>query len=192
MNGPPTFAGRVIQISIEVGFTGANKNNSLYFMREALKEAQKALGKNEVPVGAVVVYNDKIIGRGHNQSITSKNPCAHAEIIALEKAARKLKSYRLNDTKIYVTVEPCAMCAGALVWARVSHIYYGAKDPKAGACGSILNVVNHKKLNHRIKITAGVLENDCRSIIQEFFQRKRKKHGGVVSGSLVRRIRNPR
>jgi tRNA(adenine34) deaminase len=149
-------------------------NSDASFLKEAIKEAKLSEKKGEVPVGAVIVLNNKIIGRGHNQSITLNDPSAHAEIIALKSAAKKLKNYRLIGSKIYVTIEPCAMCAGALVWARVSEIVFGAYDKKAGACGSIFNIVNNKKLNHRIKIKSGILKKECGSLIQNFFQKKRK------------------
>ncbi len=142
-------------------------------MKEALKEAQEAALKNEVPIGAVVVYKGKIIGRGHNKSISSDDPCAHAEIIALRQAAKRLSNYRLTEVDMYVTIEPCAMCAGAMVWARIRNLYFGAKDPKAGACGSIFNIGNNKKLNHRIVIYSGILEKECREIIKLFFKEKR-------------------
>ena len=145
------------------------------FMLEALKEAHKALEKDEVPVGAVVVHGGKIIARAHNQNILLKDPTAHAEMVAITEASSALQSERLLNTELYVTIEPCAMCAGALVLARVKRIIYGTEDPKAGACGSVINVAHHKKLNHRISTTSGVLEKECRTIIQEFFQRKRRK-----------------
>ncbi|MHB9155897.1 MAG: tRNA adenosine(34) deaminase TadA [Endomicrobiales bacterium] len=145
-----------------------------YFLREALKEAKKAEAKGEVPVGAVVVLDDTIVGRGHNLPITRRDPAAHAEILALRKAAKKLANYRLPGCRIYVTIEPCPMCAGALVWARVAEVVFGAADPKAGACGSVFNIVYNKKLNHRLKIRGGVLEQECRSLIQQFFKDKRK------------------
>ena len=143
------------------------------FIREAINEAKKALKKGEVPVGAVVVLNDKIIARGHNESITSNDPTAHAEIVALRKSAKILKNYRLKGAKIYVTIEPCPMCAGAMLWARVSGIVYGAKDKKAGACGSALNIVNGRKFNHKIRVIGGVLEKECREIMQKFFKKRR-------------------
>jgi tRNA(adenine34) deaminase len=145
----------------------------ILYMREALKEASRALGKDEAPVGAVVVYKDKIIGRGHNQVESLKDPTAHAEIIAITSAAHGLNSKWLNEASVYVTIEPCSMCAGALVLSRVKNLYFGAKDPKAGACGSVLNIANHKRLNHRIKITNGILEEECSSLLKEFFSRKR-------------------
>ncbi len=144
-------------------------------MAEALKEAKKAALKNEVPIGAVVVHKNKIIGRGHNLSIKNNNPTAHAEVLALGQAAKKIKNYRLVDADMYVTIEPCAMCAGAMVWARIRNLYFGAKDAKAGACGSVFNITNNKKLNHRINIHQGILEAESRRLIQEFFKKKRKK-----------------
>jgi Cytosine/adenosine deaminases len=131
-----------------------------YFMREALKEARKAEAKGEVPVGAVVVNGDRIVGRGHNRNIVLRDPSAHAEILAIRSASKKLNNYRLPGCRIYVTIEPCSMCAGALVCARLSEIIYGASDPKAGACGSVLNIVYNKKLNHRLKVKGGVLEQE--------------------------------
>jgi tRNA(adenine34) deaminase len=148
--------------------------NAEKFIKEALKEAKKALKLGEVPVGAVITYNDKIIARGYNTSITSNDPSAHAEITAIRNAAQKLKNYRLDGCKLYVTIEPCPMCAGALIWARVSELYFGAYDAKAGACGSVANIVNNKKLNHQVKTTGGILEPQCRSIIQKFFMKKRE------------------
>ena len=143
------------------------------FMLEALKEAKKAYKKGEVPVGAVVVLNNKIISRGHNTNIILNDISAHAEIQALRKASEKLKNYRLNDCKLYVTLEPCSMCAGALVLARVSAIIFGAYDPKTGACGSVFNIADNKKLNHRIKLTGGVLEKACAGLLKDFFKSKR-------------------
>ena len=145
------------------------------FIREALKEAQKAFLEDEVPVGAVIVHKDKIIARGHNQIERLKDPTAHAEMIALTSAAACLGSKWLNEASIYVTIEPCSMCAGALVLARIKAIIYGADDPKTGACGSVVNLANNKKLNHRIKVKNGILEDECSGILKEFFKTKRKK-----------------
>jgi tRNA(adenine34) deaminase len=145
-----------------------------YFMQAALKEARKAKRKNEVPIGAVAVLDGKIIARGHNCPIMTTDPAAHAEIVTLRRAAKKIGNYRLPEVILYVTIEPCAMCAGALVNARVRELHFGAKDPKAGACGSVLNVTGNKKLNHRIKVHAGILEKECRELIKEFFKEKRK------------------
>jgi tRNA(adenine34) deaminase len=145
-----------------------------YYMSEAWKEAQKAFQEEEVPVGAVIVYQDKIIARGHNQIERLKDPTAHAEIIAITSAANYLGTKWLNEASLYVTIEPCSMCAGALVLARIKNLYFGASDPKTGACGSVVNIANHKKLNHRIKVTKGILEKECGAILKDFFRKKRK------------------
>jgi len=144
-------------------------------MQEALKEAHKAFEEDEVPVGAVIVYEGKIIARGHNQIERLKDPTAHAEIIAITSAANYLGTKWLNGVSLYVTIEPCSMCAGAMVLARIKNLYFGARDPKTGACGSVVNIANHKKLNHRIKITKGILEAECSCLLKEFFKKKRKR-----------------
>ena len=144
-------------------------------MSEALKEARKAFEKEEVPIGAVVVHKGRIVARGHNQVECLKDPTAHAEMIALTSAANYLNSKWLNDASLYVTIEPCSMCAGAMVLSRIKNLYFGAKDSKTGACGSIANIVNHKKLNHRIKVKRGILKEECGSLLVDFFSRKRTK-----------------
>ncbi len=145
----------------------------IYFMQQALKCAQTAQKKDEVPIGAVIVKDNKIIAKGYNKSITLKDTTAHAEIVAIRKACKKLNNYRLTDCSIYVTIEPCSMCMGALVLARMKNLYFGAKDIKAGACGSIVDI-SKAKTNHKIKIYSGLLEQDCAKIIKEFFKNKRK------------------
>lgn len=142
-------------------------------MREALKQAEKAFEEAEVPVGAVVVYKDNIIARGYNQVERLNDPTAHAEMLALTAAANYLNTKWLSDASIYVTIEPCSMCAGALVLSRIKNLYFGAKDPKTGACGSVVNIVNHKKLNHRVKVKNGILEEECGLLLKEFFRKKR-------------------
>ena len=144
-------------------------------MQEALKEAEKAFREDEVPVGAVIVHRDKIIARGYNQIERLKDPTAHAEMIAITSAASYLGTKWLNQASLYVTIEPCSMCAGAMVLARIENLFFGASDPKTGACGSIVNIANHKKLNHRIKVTKGILESECSALLKEFFKQKRKK-----------------
>jgi len=144
-------------------------------MSEALKEALRAFEEDEVPVGAVIVHKGRIISRGHNQIERLKDPTAHAEMLALTSATNFLGTKWLNEASIYVTIEPCSMCAGALVLARIKNIYYGAKDPKTGACGSVINIANHKKLNHRIKAQGGILKSECSTILSEFFKKKRVK-----------------
>lgn len=143
------------------------------YISEALKEAEKAFDSGEVPVGAVIVHDGKIIARAHNQIKLLKDPTAHAEILAITQAASYLANERLINTAIYVTIEPCSMCAGALVLARVKRLVYGAGDPRTGACGSVVNITDNKKLNHRVKVTKGVLEKECAGLLKEFFSRLR-------------------
>ena len=145
-----------------------------FYMSEALKEAQKAFEEDEVPVGSVIVHDGRIIARGHNQIERLKDPTAHAEIIAITSAANYLGTKWLNEASLYVTIEPCSMCAGAMVLARIKNLYFGASDPKTGACGSVIDIANHKKLNHRIKVTRGILETECSSLLKDFFRKKRK------------------
>jgi len=146
-----------------------------FFMKEALKEARKAFDESEVPVGAVVVFKNQIIGRGHNQTERLQDPTAHAEILAITAAANALNSWRLKDALIYSTIEPCIMCAGALVLARVKKIIFGARDEKFGGCGSVYNVVREKRLNHQIEIVEGVMEKEALSLLKSFFEKRRKK-----------------
>ncbi len=143
-------------------------------MREALKEAERAFDADEVPVGAVIVHKGRVIGRAHNQIKLLNDPTAHAEMIAITQAASYLKNERLLDTTVYATIEPCPMCAGAMVLGRVKRLVYGAEDPKTGACGSVVNITKNKKLNHRIDIKSGVLKEECAGLIKEFFKKKRK------------------
>ena len=157
------------------------KLDSLY-MSEALKEAKKAFDSGEVPVGAVIIHEGKMIARAHNQIKLLKDPTAHAEMIAITQAASYLANERLINTTMYVTIEPCSMCAGALVLARVKRLVYGAGDPRTGACGSVFNITDNRKLNHRIKVTKGVLEKECAGLLKEFFSRLRRSIG-VSAGS---------
>ncbi|MCK4463531.1 MAG: tRNA adenosine(34) deaminase TadA [Candidatus Omnitrophica bacterium] len=145
------------------------------YMKEALKEAKKAFEKDEVPVGAIIVFKRQVIGRAHNQIKALKDPTAHAEMIAITQAAAYLKNERLKDCDMYVTIEPCSMCVGALVLARVRKIVYAAKDPKTGACGSVFNLASSSRLNHRIKVKSGVMQSKCSSLMKEFFKKKRIK-----------------
>ncbi|MEK6322935.1 MAG: tRNA adenosine(34) deaminase TadA [Acidobacteriota bacterium] len=143
------------------------------FMREALLEAQSAGDDNEVPVGAIVVFDGSVIGRGRNAVIKSSDPTAHAEIVALREAARTVGNYRLTGATMYSTIEPCAMCAGALVHARVARLVYGAKDPKAGAVETHLGICSTDFLNHRVSVEGGILEDECRRVLQSFFRERR-------------------
>lgn len=153
-----------------------NRINELY-MQEALKEAQKAFAEKEVPVGAVIVHQGQIIARGHNQIERLKDPTAHAEMIAITSAANYLGTKWLNEASLYVTIEPCSMCAGALVLARIKNLYFGASDPKTGACGSVIDIVNNKKLNHRIKVAKGIFAAESSFLLKEFFKEKRVANG---------------
>ncbi len=143
------------------------------WMEEALRLARLAEVAGEVPVGAVVVSEGQLIGRGWNQVVSASDPCAHAEIVALRDAARTLGNYRLSGCQLFVTLEPCAMCAGAIVHARISRLVFGARDPKAGAAGGIMQVINHPRLNHRVEVAEGVLGGRCMEILQAFFRERR-------------------
>ncbi len=145
------------------------------FMLEALKEAQRAFEEGEVPVGAVVIYEGKIIGRGHNRTEALQDPTAHAEIIAITAAATYLNNWRLNGAKLYVTLEPCIMCAGAAVLARLDEIIYALPDPKFGGCVSLYRIPEDQRLNHRVKIRQGPFGDKVRLLMQEFFKQKRNK-----------------
>ncbi len=143
------------------------------FMREALREAQAAQEAGEVPVGALVVHDGEIVGRGHNRTIIDRDPSAHAEIIALRDAALRVANHRLNGATLYVTVEPCAMCAGALVQARIARLVYGCNDPKAGAVRTLYQIADDPRLNHRAEVVPGVLAEECAEVLRKFFQERR-------------------
>ena len=149
-------------------------NKDEFYMREALREAKKAFDRDEVPVGAVIVHKGTIIARAHNQIKMLKDPTAHAEMIAITQATNYLQNERLIGCRMYVTIEPCSMCAGAMVLARIEKLIYAASDPKTGACGSIINIIDHKRLNHKVKIEKGILKQEASLLIKEFFRRKRK------------------
>jgi tRNA(adenine34) deaminase len=148
-------------------------NNDERFMRAAIREAQIAEEKGDVPIGCVIVYNGVIIAKGHNQREQLTDPTAHAEMIAITQAAEYLQSWRLHGCTIYVTLEPCTMCSGAMVLARIDRLVFGCRDPKTGACGSLYNIVRDERLNHRVEITESVLENECSAMLSEFFARRR-------------------
>jgi tRNA(adenine34) deaminase len=143
------------------------------FMQAALDEAHLAAAAGEVPIGAVVVANGEIVARGQNRVLRDVDPTAHAEIVAMRLAAYAIGNYRLPDCELYVTLEPCAMCAGAMVHARLARLVYGASDPKAGAVHSVIEVLNHPKLNHQMPVTAGILAEPCGTILREFFRARR-------------------
>jgi len=142
-------------------------------MEEALRWAQRALEAGEVPVGAVVVKEGKIVGRGWNRNLTDSDPTAHAEVVALREAGKIVGNHRLTECELFATIEPCAMCAGALVHARVKRLVYGADDPKAGAVRTALQVLNHPRLNHQMEVQGGVLAGRCADLLQEFFRKRR-------------------
>ena len=150
------------------------------FMKEALKEAKKAYEKGEIPVGAVIVKNGKIISRAHNLKEIKKVSTAHAEILAIEKACKKVEAWRLLDCDMYVTLEPCTMCMGAIILSRINNLYIGAEDKKTGACGSFINL-NKFKYNHTVNIKKGILKEECEYILKDFFKklRKEKSVGGT-------------
>ena len=142
-------------------------------MKEALKQAKKAYDKLEVPVGAVIVKDGKIIARAYNQKEEKKDTTNHAEILAIKKASKKLDSWRLTDCDMYVTLEPCSMCAGALIQSRIRKIYIGAMDEKTGACGTVLNLLQDYKFNHKVEIKTGILKEECEAILKDFFKELR-------------------
>ena len=158
-----------------------------YYMKMALEEAYRAEREEEVPVGAIIVKDDKVIARAYNQVIKRNDPTAHAEILALRQAALALRNYRLIDTTLYVTIEPCLMCGGALVQARIGRIVFGAFDPKMGAFGSLYNLAEDKRLNHRIRVKSGVLEEECCRLMKDFFRRRRGTEV-AVTGSTRNRL----
>jgi tRNA(adenine34) deaminase len=143
-------------------------------MRAALREAHESLARDEVPVGCVVVHDGMIVGRGHNQVEALQDATAHAEILAIGAASNAMGSWRLSDCTLYVTLEPCAMCAGAVVLARIPRVVFGAFDPKAGAAGSVMDLLRHPKLNHRAEVAGGVLASECGGLLADFFARKRR------------------
>ena len=146
-----------------------------YFMKQAIKEAEKAYSKLEVPVGAVIVKDGKIIARAHNQKETKTDTTKHAEITVIQKASKKLGTWRLTDCEMYVTLEPCSMCAGALIQSRIKKVYIGAMDYKTGACGSILNLLEDYPCNHKVEVQTGVMQEECEQIIKNFFKELREK-----------------
>jgi tRNA(adenine34) deaminase len=148
-------------------------DQDLAFMQEALAEAIRGGSREEVPVGAMVVLDGKIIGRGHNQPIADQDPTAHAEILAIREAARTVGTYRLPGAVLYVTLEPCVMCVGAALHARIASIKYGARDEKAGALGSVYDIGRDGRLNHRIEVIGGLLDDECASMLREFFRQRR-------------------
>ena len=153
--------------------TERGEGTDLDWLREALQEAHDAADAGEVPIGAVVVSRGVLLGRGQNRVLRDVDPTAHAEIVAMRAAARELGNYRLTECSLYVTLEPCAMCAGAMIHARLGRLFYAAPDPKAGAVQSVLQVLNHPRLNHRMAVTGGLLEEESAELLRSFFQQRR-------------------
>ena len=151
-------------------------NSDEHFMHAAIEAAKVAEENDDVPIGAVIVHNSKIIGKAYNQREQLQDPTAHAEIIALTQAAAALENWHLNGCTMYVTLEPCPMCAGALVLSRMDRLVYGCDDPKAGACKSLYNIVQDERLNHRLEVTSGVLAEQCSQLLQEFFAKRREEN----------------
>lgn len=145
------------------------------FMKEAIKQAKKAYDKEEIPVGAVIVKDGKIIARGYNKKEEKKDTTQHAEIIAIQKASRKIGAWRLQDCEMYVTLEPCAMCTGALIQARLKRVYIGTMDPKTGTCGSVLNLLEDYKFNHKVEVETNIMQKECEKILKDFFKYLRSK-----------------
>jgi tRNA(Arg) A34 adenosine deaminase TadA len=148
-------------------------DDSIAWMELALEQARLGAEAGEVPVGAVVIKDGEVVGRGHNRNLLDNDPTAHAEIVALRDAGARLGNHRLNGCTVFATIEPCAMCAGAMLHARLARLVYGASDPKAGAAGSVLQVLNHPRLNHQMEVVSGVLADKCSEILQRFFQQRR-------------------
>ena len=157
--------------------TSLSEMNDLAHLRAAIAEAQAAEQAGEVPIGAVIVFSDEIIARGQNRVLRDHDPTAHAEMVALRQAGRTLENYRLSQEDggctLYTTLEPCAMCAGAILHARIARLVYAAPDPKAGACGSVLAVMNHPQLNHKVEVTSGLLAEECGALLTAFFRARR-------------------
>ena len=165
MVAPPGFALNISQAPSQI--------DDELWMQEALRCAQRALDACEVPIGAVVVQEGRIVGQGWNRNIALHDPSAHAEIVALREAAAALGNHRLENCELFVTIEPCAMCAGAMIHARLKRLIYGADDPKAGAAGSVMQVINHPQLNHQMEVARGVLAGRCSEVLQIFFRARR-------------------
>lgn len=145
------------------------------YMKEAIKQAQKAGAMNEVPIGCVIVYEDRIIGRGYNRRMTDRTALAHAELTAIKKACRVIGDWRLDDTEMYVTLEPCQMCSGAIIQSRIRKLYIGAMNPKAGCAGSIINLFDEPRFNHHVEVTTGILQEESSMLLKNFFANLRKK-----------------
>lgn len=154
------------------------------YMKEAIKEAKKAYKKEEVPVGAIIVRNNEIIAKAHNLKETKNNTICHAEILAIQKASKKIEAWRLEDCELYVTLEPCTMCAGAIINARIKKVIIGTKDPKTGACGSVLNLFEDYKFNHKPECEIGIMQKECETILKDFFKMLRTKNKAKIKTKI--------
>jgi tRNA(adenine34) deaminase len=155
-------------------------NTHEYWMQEAIQAAKDAEAINEVPIGAVVVYNEQVIGRGYNTRETSLDPTAHAEMAAIRQASKALGAWRLLDCTLYVTLEPCPMCAGAIVQARLPKVIFGTTDPKAGCAGTLMNLLQEQRFNHQVEVIEGILQNECSALLSDFFRKLRKQSKGLT------------
>lgn len=162
------------------------------YMKEAIRQARKAYAIGEVPIGCVIVYKDKIIGRGYNRRMADKNTLSHAELIAIRKASRKMDDWRLEECTMYVTLEPCQMCAGALVQSRIDEVVIGSMNPKAGCAGSVLNLLEVEGFNHQVKTTRGVLQEECSAMLSDFFKelREKKKQRKMLAKQEIQQIQS--
>ncbi len=151
------------------------ENNDEHYMRLALREAERAMDQGEVPVGCVIVQENQVIGRGHNQREMLQDPTAHAEVLAITAAAAHIGSWRLENTRMYVTLEPCPMCAGAIILARIPEVFFGASDPKAGCCGTLMNLLEDRRFNHQPQVAGGLLADECGGMLSGFFQAIRRR-----------------
>lgn len=163
-----------------MGIISVKMTDNEKYMKEAIKQAKKAWILNEVPIGCVIVHEGKIVGRGYNRRNTDKSTLAHAEIIAIKKASKRLGDWRLEGCTLYVTLEPCQMCAGAIVQARIDRVVIGSMNPKAGCCGSILNLLEEERFNHQVDITRGVLEEECSAMLTDFFRELRRNKAALT------------
>jgi len=159
--------------AMQYGMNGHSESEHHKYMRQALNLAKTAYSENEVPVGALIVKKNQIIGKGYNQTEMLQDPTAHAEMIAISSACATIDSKYLTDCTLYVTLEPCPMCTGALVWSKISRIVFGAMDPKAGSCGSLFNIASNKKLNSNAEIIQGIMESECSEVLKKFFKERR-------------------
>ena len=159
-----------------------NEKSKDFYIKEALKEAQKAYDKGEAPIGAIIVKEGKIIARAHNLREKNNDPTAHAEILAIKKAAKKTSAWRLIDCDMYVTLEPCAMCAGAIIQSRIPRLFVGTMDPKAGAAGSIVNLFSESRFNHKVEVETGILAEECSKVLKDFFKSLREKNNNIWRG----------